>query len=77
MSADDNGERFPGFTDGSYLTSAASGSWNRCRGHVWPAHNGLVNMAYCDGHAGSFRPGPASAGDTVIGQNKYSIGTAP
>jgi hypothetical protein len=34
-------------------------------------------MAFCDGHATSFRPGPDASGDTVVGQNKYFIGTAP
>jgi len=62
---------------GSFLASAADGAWNSARGHVWPAHNGMVNMAYCDGHAGSFRPAPDTAGDNTAGISKYFTGTAP
>jgi len=62
---------------GSYLESAANGAWNSCRGHVWACHNGLFNMAFCDGHVASLRATPDTAGDTTAGQNKYFHAASP
>ena len=42
-----------------------------CRGHLWPCHSFQVSMAYCDGHVGSFRPGPDQFGLTANGPNRY------
>ena len=62
---------------GYYLYVAGGDSNHTCRGHTWPAHNGQCNMAYCDGHAASFRVTPDSAGETVAGRDKFFNGTAP
>ena len=38
-------------------------AWGSCRGHLWPAHNAIANIVFCDGHARSFRPSPEQFGD--------------
>jgi len=61
----------------NYYAFVPGGDSNHtCRGHIWPAHNNMVNMTYCDGHAEAFRPGPESSGETVAGRNRYYIAAA-
>ncbi len=59
-----------------YLYTGADDN-HTCRGHVWPAHNGQCNMAFVDGHSGSFKPGPDTGGETPTGRSKYFNGTDP
>ena len=35
------------------LTCMVNGMYSvgSCRGHLWPAHNDMANVAFCDGHA--------------------------
>jgi len=59
---------------GRYDPAAAAGSWNSCRGHLWPAHNGMANVAFCDGHVKAMPLNAETWGETTAGYNKYWIG---
>ncbi|MCK5806624.1 MAG: DUF1559 domain-containing protein [Lentisphaeria bacterium] len=60
----------------NYYAFVPGGDANHtCRGHVYPAHNHMVNMTYVDGHAQAFRPGPESSGETAAGRNMYYLAT--
>lgn len=61
---------------GAYLDSAAAGNWNSCRGHLWPAHNDMANVGFCDGHAKIMPLNGDTWGDTTASRNKYWIGNA-
>lgn len=57
---------------GLYVASDAA--WGACRGHMWPAHNDMANVAFCDGHAKIMPINPETAGTTTTGRNKYWTG---
>ena len=45
-----------------------------CRGHMWPAHNEMANVAFCDGHAKVTPLNADTLGNNMPGRNKYWIG---
>jgi prepilin-type N-terminal cleavage/methylation domain-containing protein/prepilin-type processing-associated H-X9-DG protein len=61
---------------GPYDPSAAVGSWGRCRGHLWRAHNEMANMAFCDGHAKIIPLNDETWGNTTAGRNRHWMGAA-
>jgi prepilin-type N-terminal cleavage/methylation domain-containing protein/prepilin-type processing-associated H-X9-DG protein len=58
-----------------YLDTAANGSWNSCRGHLWPIHNETANIGFCDGHVKAIKPDTDKYGDTTAGRNRYWTAT--
>ncbi len=61
------------------LTCMVNGMYSvgACRGHLWPAHNDMANVAFCDGHAKIMPVNPETCGTTTSGYNTYWSGTAP
>jgi len=52
-----------------------SNTFNTCRGHIWPCHNDMANMGFCDGHAKAIQP-RGYYGTTSALRNKYWYGAA-
>ncbi len=61
----------------SMYRAGNSNTWYTCRGHLWPAHNDMANVAFCDGHAKIMAVNPETCGETTTGYNKHWLGTAP
>ncbi len=61
------------------LTCMVNGGYSvgACRGHLWPAHNDMANVAFCDGHAKIMPVNAETCGSTSSGYNTYWLGTAP
>jgi prepilin-type N-terminal cleavage/methylation domain-containing protein/prepilin-type processing-associated H-X9-DG protein len=51
--------------------TVAAGTGDRCRGHIWPAHNNMCNMAFVDGHAKAIPVNATTAGNTAAGYSTY------
>ena len=60
-----------------YIYISGGSDNNTCRGHVWPAHNDRANMAFVDGHVGSFLVNVESAGETAGGRNRFFVAASP
>jgi len=58
-----------------YLDTAADGSWNSCRGHLWPIHNETANIGFCDGHVKDRKSTRLNSSDTTAGRNRYWTAT--
>ena len=58
----------------AYDTTAAAGSWAKCRGHIAPVHNEMANIAFCDGHSKAVKPSGDNLGDTTASLNRYWLG---
>ena len=61
---------------GPYDPEQPPGHTLRCRGHIWPIHNEMANIAFCDGHVKTMKPDDNVYGNTTAGRNLYWIGTA-